>query len=65
MSTVIVVDYKGMLPTEARRGLRKMLMKDLEEGLILKDETFELSVINTVGEVGIEFNKEGIWFARI
>lgn len=60
MSTVIVVDYKGMLPTEARRELRKMLMKDLEEGLILKDETFELSVINTVGEVGIEFNKEEI-----
>ena len=60
MSTVIVVDFKGMVPVEARRGLRKMLMKDLEEGLILKDETFEISVINTVGEVGIEFNKEEI-----
>lgn len=58
MSTVIVAEFNGLLKTEDRKIIREMLMKELEEGLVVKDDTYSLSVINTVGGVGIEFNKE-------
>lgn len=58
MQTIIVVEMKGHAPLELKNNFRKQIMKELEEGLIVTDETFSVSTYNIQGEIGLEFNKE-------
>lgn len=58
MKTIFVVNVNGSLKNEDRTRLRKIVMKELEEGLLVIDDSFSVTTFNIQGEVGLEFNKE-------
>ena len=58
MQKVITVEVKGLMPSETRKAFRNRIKKELEEGLVLVDDTFTISTHNIQGEIGLEFNEE-------
>lgn len=58
MQTVLIVHMQGHTPLEIEEAFRKKIMKELEEGLIIVDDRFDITVHNIQGEIGLEFNKE-------
>lgn len=58
MQTVIVVEMKGLVPNEVRECYRRKIMKELEEGLIIVDDNFNITTHTIQGEIGLEFNME-------
>lgn len=59
MQAVIVVEVKGVIPSESRKTFRNRIKQELKEGLVIVDETFTISTHNIQGEIGLEFNEEG------
>lgn len=59
MQTLIVVRIKaGMVPNSIKKEIRKDIMKQMKEGLILIDDDIEITSHTINGDIGIEFNRE-------
>jgi hypothetical protein len=58
MQTLIVVKMEGVQSFDVKERLRRKFMKDIEEGLLVIDDTISITSHTVQGEVGIEFNKE-------
>ena len=59
MQTLIVVNINCNLTKEGREELREKMMKEMEEGLLIIDDSLTVTYHNIQGKIGLEFNKEG------
>lgn len=59
MQTLIVVKMNGIVPKDIRERIRNRIKKEMQEGLLIIDDTIQdLTLNNITGELGLEFNEE-------
>lgn len=59
MQTLIVVRMNCIVPEDIREQTRNRIKKEMQEGLLIVDDTIQdLTLNNITGELGLEFNEE-------
>lgn len=56
MQTLVIAKVKGMVSSEDKIKLRKKLIKEMNEGLIVSDDCVEITTISVSDHVGIVFD---------
>ena len=56
MQTLVIAKVKGILHSADKNELRKKLIKEINEGLIVIDDSAEITAMPISGHVGLMFN---------
>lgn len=56
MQTLVIAKVKGLISSEDKIKLRKKLIKEMNEGLIVSDDNVEITKISVSDHVGIVFD---------
>lgn len=56
MQTLVIAKVKGILHSAGKIELRKKLIKEINEGLIVIDDSVEITAMSISGHVGLMFN---------